>query len=377
MHVVWKGLSLLWSLLLLLLRLPRYDLILIQNPPSIPAVIVAFAISLFNQSAIVLDWHNLGFSVYEEKLGQRHVLVHVSRFLERIVSCFASYHFCVSKALQQWLKDQFLVDSVVFYDRPASIFSSHSLQPAERHQLLTKLGFTENSLFPSNEITTDTIQTTINQFSAEVRNRTDSGRVALVISATSWTADEDFHLLLDSMLSLESFLEQSQQLAKAWEFNRILCVITGKGELKASFESEVSRLEKAGQLGKFVLLRTKWLEVEDYPKLMSCANIGISLHTSTSGLDLPMKVLDMFGSGVPVCAVAFPTLSELLQHEVNGMVFSNKNELTQQLIELLFNEENGKLRKLKESAGKIEHWDEQWKRVVRATLFPDKNKKLL
>ena len=58
----------------------------------------------------------------------------------------------------------------------------------------------------------------------------------------------------------------------------ILCVITGKGPMK---EYYMSRIEKA-QLQN-VLVLTPWLEAEDYPLLLGSADIGVSLHTSTSG----------------------------------------------------------------------------------------------
>ena len=151
--------------------------------------------------------------------------------------------------------------------------------------------------------------------------RTD--RPALLVSSTSWTPDEDFSILLEALDLYEKRTMQfaSLQSTSQGRLPKLLVIVTGKGPLKEKYMEEVGKLQKSW---KWVRCVSLWLEPEDYPILLGwlmsfcmpvrslicsiivgSADLGVCLHSSSSGLDLPMKVVDMFGCGLPVCAIDF------------------------------------------------------------------------
>ena len=91
----------------------------------------------------------------------------------------------------------------------------------------------------------------------------------------------------------------------------LLVLVTGRGPGLPSFRARLSRSRL-----RAVSLRCLWLpSFGDYQRLLGCAHLGVSLHTSSMGVDLPMKALDMLGAGMPVLQVHYQTAAELIQGE--------------------------------------------------------------
>ncbi|XP_057804214.1 UDP-glycosyltransferase TURAN-like [Salvia miltiorrhiza] len=108
-----------------------------------------------------------------------------------------------------------------------------------------------------------------------------------------------------------------------------------------------------------------WLSAEDYPLLLGSADLGVCLHTSSSGLDLPMKVVDMFGCGLPVCAVSYSCIKELVDVNKNGLLFSSSSELADELMMLFegFPERCDGLKSMRSNLmGRVSsvRWETEW-----------------
>ncbi|XP_012942962.1 chitobiosyldiphosphodolichol beta-mannosyltransferase [Aplysia californica] len=344
LKVIWQSLALSWTLLLL----PKMGSYFLQNPPSIPTMAVAYVVSRVRCSELVIDWHNYGHTILAMALKSGHPMVRFAEQYEKICGRLSAYNICVTKAMKKDLQQNWNIKATTVYDRPPENFCSVS--PEEQHELFVRLA-REYPVFADRSGNEESTVFTQRSSSGEIVSL--DKRPALLVSSTSWTEDEDFGILLEAL--------KDYDLREA--VPNLICVITGKGPQKEFYSKQIK--ERQWEKVQFCL---PWLAAEDYPLLLGSADIGVCLHMSSSGLDLPMKVVDMFGCGLPVCAVKFECIDELVKHDVNGLIFRDSSELLTQLQDLLggFPSNQGKLSTFRKNLELFQsvRWHDQWKQLV-------------
>uniref|UniRef100_A0A915HZH7 Glycosyltransferase n=1 Tax=Romanomermis culicivorax TaxID=13658 RepID=A0A915HZH7_ROMCU len=101
--------------------------------------------------------------------------------------------------------------------------------------------------------------------------------------------------------------------------------------------------------------------------MLACADLGVSLHYSSSGLDLPMKAVDMLGCALPILSADFLCVRELIDDGKNGFLFENAEKLADLLILLLIDYPHSDFlnaikrtckNERKEKTGWVEAWDQ-------------------
>jgi len=189
------------------------------------------------------------------------------------------------------------------------------------------------------------------------------GKTKLLVSSTSWTPDEDFNMLLSALCQYSTWSTASSPKKS---LPPVLAIITGKGPQKQMYLDRIASLTSSGKLNN-ITIRTAWLTAQDYAMLLACADLGVCLHKSSSGVDLPMKVVDMFGAGLPVVGYAgYESWGELVKEGVNGRGFETSEELAQVLEELFVDATGNELRKLRRGAEEegSRRWDDEWDGVA-------------
>jgi beta-1,4-mannosyltransferase len=279
----------------------RPGAVLVQNPPSFPTVLASWAAARVVGARLLVDWHNYGYSLLGLRLGTDHGFVRLSARHEAWAGRLADEHFCVSEAMRADLAARFRVRACVLYDRPVTIVAEEPPRPS------CKL---------------------------------------VAVCPAGWTADEDVELLLDALALLAG---------RAIEVH-----ITGDGPLRERLEDRIEHLRQIG-----IEIHTGFLPEPDYCALLRRADVGLSLHRSSSRLDLAMKVVDLFGAGVPVCALDYGgSLPEQVCDCVTGRLFRTAGELADMLSQWTI--DRGPLERMRRRVREEWRvtWSEEWRRVA-------------
>ena len=316
------------SLWVLLAGTPRADAILVQNPPTLPTLLAGWMAARMRGSFFIIDWHNFGYTMLAPRLGPAHFVVRLARMCESWFGRRADAHFCVSKAMRRILVDEFgLVNPIVLYDKPRELppLLPISERSAAARDVLTRTGLT----LPCG--------------------------AALAVCPTSWSSDEDMDFLLQGLERWDSQATQRPSL-------RLMVLITGRGPLREEFEKRISRVE-----WRRVIPHTAFLDPADYRELLRAAHIGFSLHRSSSGVDLPMKIMDLFGARTPASVLDYgPCLAEQIQPGRTAVTFRDADEFARRVDELLqgFPDDLQFLERMQRSieASLTETWLETWQR---------------
>ncbi|ANZ75792.1 BA75_02391T0 [Komagataella pastoris] len=327
LFAIWKIVNQLLQLLKLLMRVmqdSRY--ILVQNPPGIPSIFVIVILQkvLFPHCKLIIDWHNLNYTILNLKYQNlQHPFVRFLRFYEFQVSKYSDLNLTVSESMRNFLQTEFGICSaklVTLYDRAPTQFKP-ILDPSQKKSVIKA----HPHLF---------------------QHGTSSTKI--LVTSTSFTQDED----LPSFLKALALIDQSLKC-------KILVLVTGKGPLKKQFVEQYNAFTFSN-----ISIKTCWLSPEDYPKVLAISDLGVSLHVSSSGIDLPMKVVDLFGCGVPVASLKFDAITELIKEGVNGVLCDDAFSLGT-TIQRLF-ENVTELQTLRQGAleESLKEWNIEWNKKL-------------
>ena len=82
------------------------EIIMVQNPPSIPTLLLAKYLARMCRSKLVIDWHNTGYSILAMRTGEASILVRIAKWFEMTFGRTAHAHLFVTRALESFLSKE-------------------------------------------------------------------------------------------------------------------------------------------------------------------------------------------------------------------------------------------------------------------------------
>ena len=332
------------SIFYILFKVPKPKFLILQNPPGIPSILICWIFCRIRGTKFIIDWHNYGYTILQVNKRNK-LIVKLAYYYEKFLSTKSDMNFCVSQAEKRDLKKQFSIEAICLPDKPVKGLFKF-LNEEEAKKLYSKY----NELKP-------------------LLTEKKEEKPITMISSTSWTPDEDFGMLLNCFIKTEEILKSDDKI-DINKLKKVIILITGRGPMRDEF---MDKVEKA----KLEIFDVKsiWLDSDDYPKLLNLCDLGISLHYSSSGIDLPMKVVDMFSACLPAAAIYYDTIKELVLEDENGFLFKNENDLCKILKNVILEISNtGKCEKLIKYRDFLkkqlddENWVAQWIKRVKPSI---------
>lgn len=153
----------------------RFDVAIVQNPPALPALPLALVAARTRGARLIVDWHSRTAAMLGLRLGRRHAVVRLVNRLEGWLARRAAGHLAVSDAMREDLRERFGVDAAVLHDRPRL---QHGTLNAEQRVAVVRRALSAR----------------------RIAVRPDDAIV--MVSPTSFSADEDMDMLLDALSSV-------------------------------------------------------------------------------------------------------------------------------------------------------------------------------
>lgn len=82
------------------------EIIMVQNPPSIPTLLLAKYLARMCKSKLIIDWHNTGYSILAMRTGEASPLVRIAKWFEMKFGRSAHAHLFVTRALESFLSKE-------------------------------------------------------------------------------------------------------------------------------------------------------------------------------------------------------------------------------------------------------------------------------